>query len=49
MRSGKTVTIFNIKSHFRLITAIHYNYQIVFILLILTHGDYDKPHWKKNL
>jgi len=49
VRSGKTVTIFNIKDHYRLITAIHYNHQIVFILLLLTHGDYDKPHWKKNL
>jgi mRNA interferase HigB len=49
VRSGKTGTIFNIKDHFRLITAIHYNHQIVFILLLLTHGDYDKPHWKKNL
>jgi mRNA interferase HigB len=49
VRSGKTVTICNIKNHFRLITAIHYNHQIVFILLILTHSDYDKPHWKKNL
>jgi len=49
VRSGKTVTIFTIKDHFRLITAIHYNHQIVFILLLLTHGDYDKRHWKKNL
>jgi mRNA interferase HigB len=49
VRSGKTITIFNIKNHFRLITAIHYNHQIVFILLMLTHSDYDKPHWKKNL
>ena len=49
VRSGKTVTIFNIKNHFRLITAIHYNHQIVFILLMLSHSDYDKPHWKKNL
>jgi mRNA interferase HigB len=49
VRSGRAVTIFNIKNHFRLITAIHYNHQIIYILLILTHGEYDKPHWKKNL
>jgi mRNA interferase HigB len=49
VRSGKTVTIFNIKNHFRLITAIHHNHQIVFILLMLAHSDYDKSHWKKNL
>lgn len=47
--SGKTVTIFNIKNHYRLVTAIHYNHQIVYILLLLTHSNYDKPHWKKNL
>jgi mRNA interferase HigB len=47
--SGKTVTIFNIKSHYRLITAIHYNHQILFVLLLLTHNEYDKAHWKKNL
>jgi mRNA interferase HigB len=47
--SGKTVTIFNIKNHFRLITAIHYNHQIHYVLLLLTHGEYDKDHWKKNL
>jgi mRNA interferase HigB len=47
--SGKTVTIFNIKNHYRLVTAIHYNHQIVYILLLLTHSDYDKPHWKRNL
>jgi mRNA interferase HigB len=49
VRSGKTVTIFNIKNHFRLITAIHYNHQILFILLMLTHSEYGKPHWKKKL
>lgn len=47
--SGKTVTVFNIKNHYRLITAIHYNHQIVFVLLMLSHGDYDKPHWEKTL
>jgi mRNA interferase HigB len=49
VESGRTVTIFNIKNHFRLVTAIHYNHQIIFILLLLMHGDYAKPHWKKNL
>lgn len=49
VESGRTVTIFNIKNHSRLVTAIHYNHQIIFILLLLTHGDYATPHWKKNL
>jgi hypothetical protein len=26
----------------------HYNHQIVFVLLMLTHSDYDKPHWKRT-
>ena len=47
--SGRTVTIFNIKNHYRLITAIHYNHQIVYILLLLTHNEYDQDHWKKYL
>ena len=49
VESRKTVTIFNIKNHYRLITAIHYNHQIVYILLLLTHSDYDAGHWKENL
>lgn len=47
--SGNPVTIFNIKSHYRLITAIHYNRQAVFILLLLPHNEYDQAHWKKHL
>ena len=47
--SGKTVTVFNIKSHYRLITAIHYNHQILYVLLLLIHNEYDQAHWKKNL
>lgn len=49
VRSGRTVTIFNITPHYRLITAIHYDHQIVFVLLLLTHNEYDQAHWKKNL
>jgi mRNA interferase HigB len=47
--SGRTVTIFNIKSHYRLITAIHYNHHIVYILLFLTHAEYDQERWKHIL
>jgi len=46
---GHAVTIFNIKNHCRLITAIHYNRRAVFILLLLTHSEYDRNHWKKHL
>ena len=34
VESGRNVTIFNIKNHYRLITAIHYNHQIVYVLQI---------------
>lgn len=48
--SSKTVTIFNIAgNHHRLITAIHYNTRSIFILKILTHADYSKNRWKKDL
>lgn len=48
--SGKTITIFNIAgNHHRLITAIHYNTGKIFILKILTHSQYDKPNWIKEL
>ncbi len=40
---------FNITNHYRLIAAIHYNHQIAYILLLLTHNEYDQGRWKKNL
>lgn len=49
VKSGRMVTIFNITHHYRLITAIHYNHQVVYVLLLLTHNEYDQAHWKKNL
>lgn len=49
VKSGRTVTIFNITNHYRLITAIHYNHEIVYILLLLTPNAYDQGHWKNNL
>ncbi len=43
------LTIFNIKNHSRLITAIHYNHQLVFVLLLLTHNEYTQGRWKNHL
>ena len=49
-RTGSTVTIFDIGGNkFRLITAIHYNTQKVFVLRILTHKEYDTNLWKRQL
>ena len=49
-RSGNAVTVFNIGGNkYRLIVAIHYNRQRVYILLLLTHAEYDKNAWKYTL
>ncbi len=48
--SGNTVTFFNIAGNdFRLITAIHYRTQLIFILRFLTHAEYSKDNWKQEL
>jgi mRNA interferase HigB len=40
-------TVFNIKGNaYRLITAIHYNTQTIYIREFLTHAEYDKDDWK---
>lgn len=50
IESGRTVTIFNVCGNdYRLISAIHYNKQRVFTLRLLTHAEYDKDRWKKEL
>jgi mRNA interferase HigB len=42
-------TVFNIGGNkYRLITAIHYNRQRVFIIHVLTHKEYDKGKWKDD-
>lgn len=41
-------TVFNIKgNNYRLIARINYQRQIVFILAILTHEEYDLGRWKE--
>jgi len=50
VKSAKTVTIFNVCGNdFRLITAIHYDQQKVFILDFLTHAEYSRDLWRKRL
>jgi mRNA interferase HigB len=44
----KHFTIFNIGGNkYRLIVAIHYNTQRVYVRYILTHAEYDRGNWKK--
>ncbi len=48
--SGKPVCIFDIGGNkFRLIAAVHYNRQRVFVLRVLTHKEYDSDKWKREL
>ncbi len=48
--SGNTVTVFNVCGNkYRLIVAIHYNRQRVYVLRLLSHAEYSKNLWKKSL
>lgn len=48
--SGRRVVVFNIGGNkYRLIAAVHYNTQIVFAMLFMTHAQYDKGKWKSVL
>lgn len=43
---GKLI-IFNVSGNkFRLITAIHFNTNMVYVRDVLTHAEYDKEGWK---
>jgi len=48
--SGSKVVVFNVCGNdFRLIVAIHYNRGIIYTLRFLTHTEYSKDKWKKEL
>jgi mRNA interferase HigB len=48
--SGKPVTVFNIGGNkYRLVTAIHFNRQIVYTLRAMTHAEYSRAKWKDQL
>jgi mRNA interferase HigB len=48
--SGRRVTVFNVRgNHYRLITAIHYDRQRVYVMKFLTHAEYDRNTWKDDL
>lgn len=43
------LTVFNIGGNkIRLIAAVHYNTQCLYIRYVLTHKEYDKGKWKKS-
>ena len=48
--SGHNVVVFNVCGNdFRLVTAIHYNRNIIFTLRFMTHAEYSKGKWKEDL
>jgi mRNA interferase HigB len=45
--SVEVFTVFNIAGNkYRLITAIKYRWQVVYVRQILTHVEYNKDKWK---
>jgi len=43
------LTVFNIDGNkIRIIAAVHYNTQCLYIRHVLTHKEYDKGKWKKS-
>lgn len=50
VESGSKVVVFNVCGNdYRLIAAIHYNRGIIYTLRFLTHAEYSKDQWKKEL
>lgn len=48
--SARPVTVFNIRGNrYRLITAIHYNTGIVYVMRFFTHAEYSRDDWKDTL
>ena len=48
-KQKQKVTVFNIGGNkYRLVVAIHYNTQKVFIRHVLTHSEYDNETWKRK-
>lgn len=53
--NGNDLVVFDILSgHYRMIVAIHYlTHHLkkgrVYVLRIMTHKEYDKNHWKRDL
>ncbi len=49
LKSQLVVTVFNVKGNeSRLLTQINYSAQLVVVLELLTHAEYDKEQWKQR-
>lgn len=50
VRSGNTVTVFNVGgNNYRLVCAVHYDRQTVYVLRVMSHAAYDRSRWKEEL
>jgi mRNA interferase HigB len=50
VKSGRQVLVFNVCGNdFRLVVAAHFNRQIIYTLLLITHAEYSKDRWKDTL
>jgi mRNA interferase HigB len=50
VNSGRKVYVFNIeRNRHRLVAAIHFNAQRVYVLRIMTHKEYSHNQWKHEL
>ena len=48
--SGNTIAVFDVGgNNYRLIAAIHYDRQRVFVLRVLSHPEYDRRKWVDEL
>ncbi len=42
------LTVFNVAgNHIRIVAAIHYNRQKIYIRAVLSHAEYDEGKWKE--
>jgi len=49
LKSRLVVTVFNVKGNeYRLLTHLNYSSQLVAVLELLGHGEYDKEQWKQR-
>jgi len=47
LKNRLVITVFNVKGNeFRLLTDVNYREQVVLVLELLTHSEYDKNKWK---
>lgn len=47
LKSEVVVTVFNVRGNtYRLLTHVDYEGQVVQVLELLTHAEYDKERWK---